>query len=57
LEKSGFQEVGVEGLWRDNALNLVGCRALARWAKAGERIVIPKGEGDYVVLIRPGGKR
>ena len=48
-----FVEADAPCTWRDNDLRLVPCRLFRRQGRSGERIVIPPGHGDYVVLLRP----
>ncbi|HET9317124.1 MAG TPA: glycoside hydrolase family 2 TIM barrel-domain containing protein [Vicinamibacteria bacterium] len=48
-----FVETGAPCTWRDNDLRLVPCRLFRRPGAAGQRIVVPPGLGDYVVLLKP----
>jgi beta-galactosidase len=48
-----FVETGSACTWRDNDLRLVACRLFRRQGATGERIVVPPGHGDYVVLLKP----
>lgn len=55
LTQAGFVDAGFEGLWRDNNLALVGCRAMVRHCRPGERVTIPGTAHDYVVLVKSAG--
>jgi beta-galactosidase len=48
-----FLDTGAPCTWRDNELRLVPCRLFRRAGRSQERIVVPPGDGDYVVLVKP----
>jgi hypothetical protein len=47
-----FAPADVPCAWRDNDLRLVPCRLFRHSGRSGERIVVPPGHGDQVVLVR-----
>jgi beta-galactosidase len=48
-----FEEVKESMLWRDNDLRLVPCRLYRRSGGTGDRVAVPAGKGDRVVLVKP----
>lgn len=54
LRSAGFDDTGVRGRWRDDALRLVPYRLYALDVHAGDRVSVPGATADYVVLVKGG---
>lgn len=53
LLRSGFQDSGLSGAWRDDQLRLVPYGLYKRAVHAGERVLVRGATADYVVLVSP----
>ena len=52
LLRSGFQDTGVSGLWRDNEMKLVPYALYRKEAAAGQEVRVNGATADYVVLVK-----